>query len=350
MPWGVAAAVGGSIAGAATSSLLAPGTSGGGNSYYTPTGLGTADTSWQNLLNQQLDTQQNIQWQNPGLYQALQGGMYAQNQYSPAYQSAADTAGAGYGNLANTLNQQSQNAYGTQQSLLNAGQQAYQTSLDPQNALYNRSVQQLQDQTGATNSMYGLGSSAAGAGVANQALSNFNIDWQNNQLSRQLQGLQGYGQAAQAAGQYGQYGTGLAEAAPGYQLQAGQVPYQTAQGIAGVPGQLIGNYNSQLEQGPLSSASAINGQIIPYLNYGSGAQSIPYQSATQGAGAAGALVSQGIQGLGSNPQVQSALGNFFGGGNSYGAQSSLGYGGANFNTSPYYSGGGANSGYGFTMP
>jgi hypothetical protein len=339
---GLAAGIGGSL----VSGLMSPGTSGGGNSYYTPTGLGAADTSWQNLLNQQLDTQQNIQWQNPGLYQALQGGMYAQNQYSPAYQSAADTAGAGYGNLASTLNQQSQNAYGTQQSLLNAGQQAYQTSLDPQNALYNRTVQQLQDQTGATNSMYGLGSSAAGAGVANQALSNFNIDWQNQQLQRQLSGLQGYGQAAQAAGQYGQYGTGLAEAAPGYQLQAGQVPYQTAQGIAGVPGQLIGNYNSQLEQGPLSSASAINGQIIPYLNYGSGAQSIPYQSATQGAGAAGALVSQGIQGLGSNPQVQATLGGLFGGNNATGSFSGGNFGGA-FNSNPYYSGGG--NSYGFTM-
>ena len=325
---------------------MSPGTSGGGNSYYTPTGLGAADTSWQNLLNQQLGNQQGVNDNTTPLYYgSLQGGLNAQNAYAPGYQAGANMAGQSYGYTGQQLGQQSAQNYATQQALLNAGQQTYQTALDPQNALYNRTVQQLQDQTGATNSMYGLGSSAAGAGVANQALSNFNIDWQNNQLSRQLQGLQGYGQAAQTAGGYGQLGTSQLEQSPGYTLQAGQVPYQAAQGAAAYPGQLAGQYATGLEQGPLSSANAISSQIIPYLNYGQGAQSVPYQSATQGAGAAGALLSQGIQGLGSNPQVQSALGNYFG--SPTGSFSGGDFGGA-FTSNPYYSGGG--NSYGFTMP
>ena len=167
---------------------------------------------------------------------SFNGGNTANNIYQGAYQNAANAAGAQYGNVGMGLGAQSQSEFGAANNILAAGQNVYQTALDPQNALYNRTAQQLQDQTGATNSMYGLGSSAAGAGVANQALSNFNIDWQNQQLQRQAQGLSAYEGAGQAAsglntnaGQLGSQGAGM-------QLQGGQVPYTTAQTIAGVPG------------------------------------------------------------------------------------------------------------------
>ena len=39
--------------------------------------------------------------------------------------------------------------------------------------------------------MYGLGTSAAGAGLAGDASRNFNIDWQNQQLQRQDPGALG---------------------------------------------------------------------------------------------------------------------------------------------------------------
>jgi hypothetical protein len=344
MPWGVAAAVGSGIAGAATSSLLSPGTSGGGNSYYTPTGLGTADTTWQNLLDQQLGSQGQVYGTLPYYQQSLNQGLSVNNGYAPQYQGAANTAGGMYSSLGNSLANAGGLQLQQQGNLINAGQQVYNTAFDPQNALYNRTAQQLQDQTGATNSMYGLGSSAAGAGVADQAMSNFNIDWQNQQLQRQISGLQGYGQAVGQAGQSAGQAGALSSAGAGYTLQGGQLPYQTAQGIAGVPGQLGSTYAGQIQQGPLSSANAISSQIIPYLNYGQGAQAVPYQSATQGAGAAGALLSQGIQGLGSNSQVQSALGSYFG--SPTGSFSGGDFGGA-FTSNPYYSGGG--NSYGFTM-
>ena len=339
MPFaGVGAAVAGSVAGAAVSSALAPSPSGGGGggSYYTPSGLPYADTAWQNqLANQQAIAGSLYNGDLLPFYQnSLNYGSQAFGQYAPGYQNAANAAGQQYTNLGQQLAGASGNQFA-------AGNQLYQTAFDPQNALYNRTVQQLQDQTGATNSMYGLGSSAAGAGVANQALGNFNIDWQNQQLQRQLAGVQGAGQA------YGQGGA-LGQAGAGATLQGGQLPYQTAQGIAAYPGQLAAQYAQGIEQGPLAASQSIQGQIIPYLNYGQGAQTIPFQSQQQGAGAAGALVGQGvqqgIQGIGNAYQNAGSWGNLFGG--TTGSFGGGDFSGA-FTSSPYYSGGG--NAYGFTM-
>lgn len=367
MPFAVAGPVLGAVAGGVTSSLLSPGTSGGsggggGPSYYIPTGLGTADTDWQSLLSQQLGDYAGFS-QLPSLYQrSLDNTLGTISGYGANYQSNANNAAAQYIDLSNLLNQQSNLNFGTQQQLLGAGQgllgagqNVYNLALDPQNALYDRTLNQLTQQTGATNSMYGLGSSAAGAGVQNQALSNFNIDWQNNQLSRALQGLQGYAQglqgytgAANTAGSYGQLGTSQASAAPGYTLTAGQVPYQAGMALAGAPGQAASAYASGMETGPLSAASSIQDSIIPYLFNGIGAQAVPYQNQASGAGTLGALVSQGISGLGSNSQVQSTLGNAF---SNYFNPASGSFSGGNFNGAftydPYYSGGG--NSYGFTM-
>src|SRR5579864_4120572 len=202
MPWGALASVVGSVAGSAISGAMAPSTSGGGSggpsSYYVPTGLQDTDQSWQQLYQNQIAAYNN---NSNNLYgygqQSLQQGLNANNAYAPNYQQGANYAAQNYGTLANAassgagaLNNQAQQNYGQQAYLQGQGQQAlgqfmgnanqtygtltnaadqvWNTASDPQSALYNRSVQQLQDQTGATNSMYGLGSSAAGAGVANQ--------------------------------------------------------------------------------------------------------------------------------------------------------------------------------------
>jgi hypothetical protein len=281
----------------------------------------------------------------PYYQQALSQGLnVGTNLYGTGYQNAANAAGTGYANASNALTGLGNLDLDTQRQLLGAGRQVYNMGLDPQNALYDRTLNQLTQQTGATNSMYGLGSSAAGAGVQNQALSNFNIDWQNNQLSRALQGLQGYTGAANTAGSYGQAGANALTMAPQYMLQSGQIPYQVAGSLAALPGTLADTFAQQLERGPLSSASSLQGQIIPYMNYGAGAQSVPFQSQAQGAGALGSLVSQGISGLGNAFQNSGGFGNFFNG-----ATGSFGGGdfsGA-FTSSPYYSGGG--NSYGFTM-
>ena len=343
MPWGVAAGVVGSVAGAAVSSAMSPSTSGGGSSYYTPTGLGTADQSWQDLLKNITNVYNTNDLNQYGL-SSLWNGVQAGQQYGPAYQTAANNAGQGYTNAGTALTNLGNFDLNAQQQIYGAGQNVYNLGLDPQSALYSRTLQQVTDQSGATNSMYGLGSSAAGAGVQNQALSNFNIDWQNNQLSRALQGLQGYTSAAQTAGQYGQAGANALTQAPQYTLMGGQVPYNTAQTIAATPGNLANTYGAFLNQNVYGPAEGIQGQIIPYLNYGTGAQSVPFQSQAQGAGALGSSISQGIQGIGNNTQVQNAFSNFFN--PASGSASGGDFSGA-FTSSPYYSGGG--NSYGFTL-
>lgn len=328
---GAAAAVAGTANSIANSPSVSGGSGGSGPSYYIPTGLPYADTTWQGLLGSELGQYQNTNVNQYGL-QSLYNGLNANSQYGGAYQNAANTAGWQYGQLGQQLGTASGQEFG-------AANQLYQTAFDPQNALYNRTAQQLQDQTGATNSMYGLGSSAAGAGVANQAMSNFNIDWQNQQLQRQTQGLQGMGQA------YGQAGA-LGQAAGQATYQGGQLPYQTAQTIGATPGQVAGQYGSFLNQNVYGPAQAIQGQTIPYMNYGQGSQAVPYQNQVQGAGAAGALASQGVNALGNNAQVQSGISSLFGGNSAGGSFGGGDFSGA-FSSSPYYSGGG--NSYGFTM-
>ncbi|MCA8203209.1 hypothetical protein LGM71_19335 [Burkholderia sp. AU33545] len=335
----MAAGIGGSL----VSGMLSPGTSGGGSSYYTPTGLPTADTTWQNLLSS-INNAYGTNNPTPYAFQSLESGLNANNYFGPAYQAAAGNAGGDYSNLAYYTNQRANQNFDTQNALLGAGRQVFGMGLDPQSALYARTQQQVQDQVNANNSMYGLGSSAAGAGVANQAMANFNIDWQNNQLQRALQGLQGYAGAANTAGRFGELGTSQAASVPGYDLAAGSVPYQTAQSIASTPGSLANTYGSFLNSNVYGPAEGIMGTIIPYMNYGQGAQQVPFQAQSQGAGAAGSLVSQGISGLLGNQQVQNGISNFFN--PASGSFSGGDFSGA-FSSSPYYSGGG--NSYGFTM-
>lgn len=363
MPWGVAAGVLGSVAGSAISSAMSPSSSasssasGGGSNLYTPTGLSSADQTWQSLLSN-MANQYNANNLNQYGLGSLWSGIQAGQQYSPGLQNAANSAAGGYQNLANlqgqyagTLNQQASNAYGTQQNLLNAGQQVYNTALDPQNALYNQLANQQMQQSGATNSMYGLGSSGVGAGIANQNQQNFDINWQNQQLARQATGLGAYTNAAGQGLSYGQLGnadlqgvTNMLSNAQQNTLLSGQLPYATAQGIAALPGQLANTYGSFLNQNVYQPGSALQSQIIPYLNYGQGATSNAFNAASQGAGALGSAVSQGISGLGTAAQNAGGFGNLFGG--TTGSFGGGDFSGA-FTSNPYYSGGG--NSYGFTM-
>jgi hypothetical protein len=279
--------------------------------------LGSADQAWQDLLTSQT-----------GLYNA--GNPYAQG-----YQNWANQAGGAYANIANQANTwggvlggAAASDYAAKNYLQGAGQNIMNLATDPQSALYNRTVGQLTDQINAGQALRGLGNSAVGASEYNQGVSNFNIDWQNQQLSRALQGAQGLSSLYGQAGSYGQLANQDVNQSlqtvgmiPQYQLAAGQVPYQTGQTIT----------NNQLGQ-----AQGIQGQIIPYLNYGQGAVQNAFTNQAQQAGATGALAQQGISGLGN------AFGsNLFGsGGNGFGysGQGSL------------FGGSGAGQSFGGTSP
>lgn len=222
-------------------------TGGAGQRNYIPTGQGQADQEYLALL-QALGTGATKLpgFVDPSAYKYLQN--IENNPYAGLVQQGAGQAQQyGMGTLVPGLEQAGGALYG-------AGNNILTQALDPQNALYNRTLQQVQDQSVATNNLYGLGSSPYGAGVTGQTLSNFNIDWQNNQLSRMLSGAQGAGQA------FGQ-GAQLEGAVPGAIQAAQGAPYAA--------------YYS-LQQDPLNALSGLN-QIISG-SYG------PAQTGLQGAG------------------------------------------------------------------
>jgi hypothetical protein len=319
--------------------LLGGDSGGGGSPTYAPTGLSTVDTSWQDALKAQKGIADQTQTTlSPYYQQSLQQGQTIN--YSPYLQSQRQ-AGQQYGAVGN-LAQQQMSQYGQQagiagqqqQSLYGAGNQLYQTSLDPQNALYDRTQQQLTDQVRAGQAARGLGNSAVGGAEENQAMSNFNIDWQNQQLSRQLQGVQGLGQASAAGAQQGQLqgadqaaALGAGSQAAGYYGQAGQVPLQAQQYAAAQPGAVAQQYQTQ-QQGLQGLYGNLSGQYSPYLNAGQGAQQFNYNANTAqnsansqlgaqlGKSFGGSSAGQGVSDWFGN--AASTIGGWFGGGGSSG--------------------------------
>lgn len=200
-------------------------------------------------------SQYNIPPQILQLYQQLaQGG--ANNPYAQSYQQGANQIGAAGMNAG-------QQTLGTSQGLLPDVSALVNMGFDPQGALYQRTLQQVQDASRANSSAAGVGSTPYGAGVNNMATNNFNIDWQNQQLGRALQGAQGGANLLGAS--IGGINAGLG------QMQGGAaLPYNTAQGIntnslqalSGVPGfnQGAAGIPQQQVQDFLSYLAASTGQ------------------------------------------------------------------------------------------
>lgn len=321
-------------------------TTGGGQQFYTPTGTGSADTSWQQLLAQLIAGQNAASNYEAGPMSTSFQQELGINQ-QPLVQ-AGQQAGQQYGNLAN-LDQIYASILGNQgQQAVGQGQQIWNAGADPQNALYNRTLQQVQDQARASSSAHGIGMGGVGAGVENQATSNFNIDWQNNQLARMLQALTGSLNAGQSAGQDFTGSSTLAGAAPVATLAGGQVPIaaatQAARAPAAAANQFAANYGADI-QGP---TAGIQQSIIPYLNYGQGAQSSAANFGLAQAGQQNQFQQQGIQQLMGAVSPGSYLNSLFSGGfgagppntyslNNDASQNFGGYGGG------YYGSGGGGS-------
>jgi hypothetical protein len=243
------ASVVGIAAGADT--LLGGGGGSGGNAAggtYVPTGRGQADMTWQQLMPliaASIQQQQgNISGPVNAAYRATQPGGQFGNLPSTLQ---------GFGNAnVNSAGQDQAN-----QGLLSAaGNQTYQTALDPQNALRNQLQQQVTDASRAGTSMRGIGMGGEAAGIENQDVNNFLINWQNQQLGRQLAGLQGMQGSMSASGNLGQQaGTALGQA--GQQYNAGAMfPFETA-----------GAYTGAM-QGPENAFGQLSPQLLAYLGLG----------------------------------------------------------------------------------
>lgn len=222
-------------------------------------------------------------------------GSIMNNPYAGGYQSGAGTASAlGQTGAFNQFGAGG-NLYGMAGSIAN-------TAFDPQNDLYNRSVQQLQDQTRAGQAARGIQTTPYGAGLENQALGNFNIDWNNNQLQRQIQG-------GQAAGGLTTQGAQLQSGAPGQYLSASSLPYSTYNGITGNQFGALSNLG-QFGQGGGTQAQQPIADYLSYLGWGSGQMGA--NNATQQNTFSDAL-SQDKQAFQEQQSIFSGLGNIAGG-------------------------------------
>jgi len=154
-------------------------------------------------------------------------------------------------NKANKLWNETQMAIPGLTGGMDRAHQMLDNGFDPQGALYDREFQKMQDQQNAINAMYGVSSSPYGAGVAGDQARNFNIDWQNNQLGRQLSALQGFGnyQSGVTGNLTSLLGTG-------------------AQGYTGLSNAATGQYNDLMNSGTgrantlMNSSSAMMNQGV----------------------------------------------------------------------------------------
>jgi len=164
--------------------------------------------------------------------------------YTYQYQPQADTGA--YGGITG-LNTNVNSAYNSgasttagsnlttsANSLLPYMSQILQTSFDPQSALYAQQYQQNQDQANVVNAQNGVANTPYGAGLVNQSDQNFNLNWQNNLLSRMLQGAQGAGSLLGAASGGATAGTQIGQSVPAFSNQ--QVQQQIADYLAYLSG------------------------------------------------------------------------------------------------------------------
>ena len=236
-----------------------------------------------------------------------------------AVPGAGGIGSAGLGGLAGQQANAANQLFAAGGQGLPYGSQILQTGFDPQNALYNRMAQQTTDQANAINSMYGLSSSPAGAGLADQALSNFNIDWQNNLLNRQLQASQGYGNLISGAGRALAGGSDLGGSALQTAVTSAQLPYQTYVGFQTDAMNAANNLVSGITNSYGLDQNTLNA-LAAYLRLGQSATGIGQagqQQAFNQNQTTGAQLGSALNSLSNNQ----GLANLFGGGGTSGGSS-----------------------------
>lgn len=231
------------------------------------------------------------------------------NQKQYGLMDAANQAGVAAGGVGQQDLSASNNMFAMGNSLAPYAQTILNTAFDPQSALYNRTAQQLTDQTRAGNEARGIDMSATGAGLENQALSNFNIDWQNNQLNRETQGAtSAEGINSQVSSDYGS-GANLGNQGVDMTLAAGAIPYASKMQIDQDKFNAL-NTMSQAGTAANSQVQQTANDYLNYLNQGRNSAGTANQAAQAGFNNFGTTAS-GVGGL--LGSAASSLGGFFGG-------------------------------------
>lgn len=239
--------------------------------------------------------------QMPGTKQAANDFLSAnRSQYNmnqgtvPAYQSlvsqmqnnpyggqamAGANAGAGYGaaTAADAFGN-AQQLSGLSDMLVPYASQYLTQAFDPQQDLYNRTLHGLEQQNRAGQSARGIAMTPYGAGLENQARSNFNIDWQNNLLSRMGQGIQGVGSLANTIGQGYTGAAGLGEGASQLAGASGMLPNNTYNQLGTQGLDWLNALSTARNAGPQQYLSNLQG----YLGLGNSANANALSAANMG--------------------------------------------------------------------
>jgi hypothetical protein len=181
-------------------------------------------------------------------------GQQAYDAFSPGLYGASGASGwdpAGTVQAGNNLSNNGQQLAGYGFQLLDKG-------MDPQNALYARTQQQLQDQVRAGQASRGISMTPYGAGLEGKAMSDFNIDWQNQAVNRGAQAAQGAAPLFQQGSQSTTAGQGLAMAAPALQQQLMQALQSGGLGTQAMPQQVLDNLFKYLSGGQGADQNAVN--------------------------------------------------------------------------------------------
>ncbi len=206
-------------------------------------------------------------FQNAGTWLSDYTAGGIQNLANPYYgQQMAGAQSAG-----NMLGASGANAYGQGQTFsgtaaagLPAVSSILNTAFDPQTAQYNKAATQNQDQISSYLARSGLTSSGAGAGIANDATTNFNLGWQNQQLGRQAQGISSFNSGLQGIGQGLATGANLQATGAGNVAAGAGLPANTLNQQTGSRFDLSSKGSSAL-----GAAETLNlaGTQIPYQAY-----------------------------------------------------------------------------------
>lgn len=341
---------------AGANSLFGGGSSGGGGggyssnqgsgapSFYVPTDLGGADQSWQQLMGQLTGQQTGLSNQiNPIFLQSL---MQQLGIDPSGLAGAGQQAGQQFGQAAGVNQQAGQQLMGQAGQDQARQQMLVQAGMDPNNALYNKERQQTIDSSRAADSARGIGMGGVSSGNEASALTNFQANWDTNQLGRMLSANQGANQTGQLIGADLSGAAGFAGAVPGLTQQAGAAPIAGQTAAAQLPSTAASQYGANMGQG-MNSLEQILPMLIQYMNNGQGAIAGANNAFTANRGFQTQQSANGLQGLltGMNnfsnssggQNVGNWLSNMWGGGggstNTYAPGSSLdslGYGGGDY--------------------
>lgn len=201
---------------------------------------------------------------------------YGQDVYTAAAGSTLPIVGANTGyNPAQTVD------YGNSisalpQEYLPYAQDLFSQGFDVNNEVYGRAAHNLSQQVRAASAQRGLATDPFGAGLEADAMRDFNLDWENEQLSRMATAMGAALPAYQLGGQQMGYGQTVAQSGPAFQADLASSLSPVAMGAYYQPQQAIGSWLNYMGAG--TSADSVAAQ-----NYASQIEAYKAEQAAEAA-------------------------------------------------------------------